>query len=424
MNIIEKHIDELIPYENNPRHNEDAVQYVANSIKEFGFKVPIIIDKNDVIVAGHTRLLAAKDLDMDTVPCIVADDLTEEQVKAFRIADNKVAEYSTWDDELLQLELGDIGEFDMGDFGFELDFIKEEEKEIIEDVIPEEAPTRAKPGDLWQLGEHRLICGDCTDAMTLEKLMGGEEADLVITDPPYNVDLGITDIEEAKKRRRRTDGAVIQNDAMSDGEFYDFLSESLKNASAVCKQGASFYVWHPDSKGLIFRQVMEDIGVPIRQNLIWVKNSLVLGRQDYQWIHEPCLYGWKDGAGHYFINDRTKITVIDDTEDVSKMKKERLIEIVKDLIKYQKTTVMHENKPSRSEAHPTMKPVRLIANQIINSSRREENVLDIFGGSGTTLIAAEQLNRRCFMVELDPHYCDVIIKRWENLTGNTAERIG
>ena len=389
MQIIEKPIGELIPYEKNPRRNEEAVPYVAESIREFGFKVPIVIDRDGVIVTGHTRLKAAQELNMETVPCIVADDLTPEQIKAFRLADNKVSEFSDWDFDLLEQELADL-DFDMSDFGFE-DQEEEEHQPVYEDEIPEQVESRTKLGDLYQLGRHRLLCGDSTSASDVQLLVGGVQMDLLLTDPPYNVALGMGgSVDEARKRHRRTDGLVIMNDKMENDAFRSFLTKCFSIAKDVMKPGASFYIWHADNEGYNFRGAAIDSGLVLRQTLIWAKNAMTLGRQDYQWKHEPCLYGWKDGAAHNWYSDRAQ------------------------------TTVLEFDRPQRSEMHPTMKPVALFDYQIRNSSKKGDAVLDLFAGSGTTVIACEQNKRNAYVIELDPHYCDVIITRWEALTGEKA----
>lgn len=395
MDVVNFKITDIKPYEKNPRRNDEAVKYVVESIKQFGFKVPIVIDKDNVIVAGHTRYKAAKKIGLKEVPCIVADDLTEEQVKAFRLADNKVAEKAEWDFDLLHGELDDILGIDMTTFGFDFD-IKEEEPEVIEDDFNMEPPEEpyVKLGDLYQLGKHRLLCGDSTKINDVQKLMGGELADLLITDPPYNVALGMGgSVDEARKRHRRTDGLVIMNDSMEDGEFYQFLYDFYICAYAVMKPGASFYIWHADNEGLNFRLALKDAGFQLRQTLIWNKNTITLGRQDYQWKHEPCLYGWKDGASHNWYSDRKQSTVID------------------------------MNKPAKSELHPTMKPLELFDYQIKNSSKKDDNVLDLFGGSGTTIMACEQNGRRAFTMEFDPRYAQTIIERWEKFTGEKAVRL-
>lgn len=419
--------NKLKEYANNAKiHTAEQIEQIKQSIQEFGMNDPIAVWKDNEIIEGHGRLLACKELEIEEVPIIRLDALTDEQRKAYMNVHNQLTMNTGFDFEKLAKELAEITNIDMEKFGFNIEeYYTNEAEDIQEDdyIAPVIEEPKSKAGQIYKLGNHILMIGDSTKAEDVEKLTEGIEIDLTVTDPPYNVDLGITDIEEAKKRRRRLDGATIKNDAMSDEEFYEFLLKAFKNAEAVSKPGAAFYIWHPDSKGKIFRETLEEAGIPIRQNLIWVKNSLILGRQDYQWIHEPCLYGWKPGAGHYFVNDRTQTTVEDDGIEIEKMKKEDLVQLVKELIEERKTTVIHENKPSRSEQHPTMKPIRLIAQQIANSSRKGEAVLDLFGGSGTTLLAAEQLGRNCYMMEYDPKYADVIIDRWEKYTGRKAELI-
>ena len=379
MQIIEKKTSELKPYERNPRINDDAVKYVANSIKEFGWKVPIVIDQDNVIVAGHTRWKAAKRLKMKTVPCIVADDLTEEQIRAYRLADNKTAEFATWDLPMLDLELSGI-DLDMEEFGFEPlgDVLP---KEVVEDDFNIEPPAepKAKYGDIYILGNHRVMCGDSTKTNDVECLMGGGQADLYITDPPYNVDY----------TGKTKDALTIKNDKQSDDAFGEFLVKAFSCADKVLKDGAGFYIWHSDSEGFIFRKSCTEVGWKVRQCLVWNKNAMVMGRQDYQWKHEPCLYGWKSGS-HKWYSDRKQTTVID------------------------------MPKPTRNAEHPTMKPIPLFAYEIQNSSREGDIVLDSFGGSGTTLMACEQLNRTAYLMELDPRYVDVIIERWETFTGKKA----
>ena len=346
--------------------------------------MPIVIDKNGVIVAGHTRYKAAQQLGLEKLPCIIADDLTEEQVKAFRLADNKVGELSEWDFDLLGEELDGIFDIDMSDFGFDIDCDwHEEPAEIVEDEVPEEVETRCKLGDIWQLGDHKLICGDSTDVAVIDRLMDGVKADMLLTDPPYNVDY----------TGKTKDALKIQNDKMDNDSFRQFLRDAFSSADSVMRAGAVFYIWHADSEGYNFRGACADNNWKVRECLIWNKNSMVLGRQDYQWKHEPCLYGWKDGASHLWASDRKQ------------------------------TTVLNFDRPARADLHPTMKPIGLFAYQIGNNTHEGDAVLDLFGGSGSTLIACEQLNRKCYMAELDPHYCDVIISRWENFTGKAAVKV-
>ena len=411
MQIIEKSIESIIPYDKNPRFNDEAVKYVAESIQQFGFKVPIIIDKDNVIIAGHTRLKAAKELGYETVPCVLADDLTPEQVKAFRLADNKVAEYSEWDMDLLQSELMEIESIDMESLGFE-EMEDLDTAEAVDDGYDPEPPEEpiSKPGEIYQLGNHRLMVGDSTKASDVEKLMDGNLADLVVTDPPYNVAI------------ENSQGMKIENDDMDDSAFLKFLIFAFENLEKNLKPGGAFYVWYASREHINFEKALNECGLSVREQLIWNKNTFILGRQDYHWKHEPCLYGWKEGASHYFINDRTQSTVIDfETLEFEKMKKDALIKLLKFIFSEEtKKTVIEENKPTVNDLHPTMKPIPLIGKQIRNSSKPGEKILDLFGGSGTTLIACEQMNRKCFMMEYDPKYADVIIDRWEQYTGKKA----
>lgn len=303
MQIYDKPLGWLTPYENNPRNNDEAVEPVANSISEFGFKVPIVATPDGEIINGHTRWKAAKKLKLKTVPVIIADDLTEEQVRAFRLADNKVAEIAQWDIELLLSEIESVDNLDMTLFGFTdsdytLDDFEDEETgtDISEDEIESEGDSvsSVEYGDIYQLGRHRLMCGDSTSAGDMKELVNGEKIDLYVTDPPYNV------AYEGKTEEAMT----IQNDSMDDASFRKFLRDAFEVADQHLKPGGAFYIWHADSEGLNFRAAVKETGWLLKQNLVWVKNSIVLGRQDYQWKHEPCLYGWKDGASHYFIDNR------------------------------------------------------------------------------------------------------------------------
>ena len=402
-------VDKIQMYENNPRNNEKAVEAVAESIRQFGFKVPIVVDKDFVIVAGHTRLKAANVLDMKSVPCVIADDLTEEQLKAYRLADNKTAELAEWDFEKLHEELKALNAFDMDIFGFDtlpdiMEEMNEPSETPIEELIDDETIT--KEGDVWRLGNHRLLCGDCTDKATIEKLMNGEKADLLLTDPPYNVAV------------ENSAGMTIQNDNMSDTAFYEFLFSAFSVANIAMKEGAGFYIWHGESEGLNFRKACKAVEWNLKQCIIWVKSQITIGRQDYQWKHEPCLYGWKGGGSHYFIKNRKQATVIDEDIDVEFMTAEELRKVITDIM--EQSSILREEKPQKNSDHPTMKPIPLIKKQVKNSTRKNGIVLDIFGGSGTTLLACEELSRICYMAELDPKYCDVIIKRWETLTGEKA----
>lgn len=383
MEIIIKGLDEIRPYENNPRVNDGAVGAVAESIREFGFQQPIVVDRDGVIIAGHTRYKAAKKLGLTEVPVVVAENLTDEQVRAYRLADNKTGELAEWDFSALEEELAGIGELDMSLFGFEPEKMKEPE-EITEDDYEEEPPEvpKARPGDVYQLGRHRLMCGDSTDVQSVQKLCQGQ-VDLLLTDLPYGVDY----------TGKTKDALKIQNDAKTDEALRDMLADAFSAADAVMKPGAVFYIWHADLKSFVFRLACQMAGWEVRQVLIWAKNTMVMGRQDYQWKHEPCLYGWKEGAGHLWASDRKQ------------------------------TTILELDRPTKNKEHPTMKPVKLFDYQIQNNTKGGDVVLDLFGGSGTTIIACEQDGRCARVMELDPRYVDVIIDRWEKLTGERAVKI-
>ena len=414
-------IVDIDPYGRNPRDNSGAIEAVRASIEEFGFKVPIVLDAAHTIIAGHTRYEAAKRLGMHTVPCIIADDLTPEQVKAFRLADNKTAELAEWDWDLLAEELEDIS-LDMEVFGFEPFDVETGEPEAVEDgydAEPPEVPT-SKAGEIYRLGDHILIVGDSTEPETIARAMDaledGADADLLLTDPPYNVDYtGKTD--EALK---------IDNDSFGDSEaFTEFLADAMGAAVERVKPGGAFYVWYASWFSRELFEAAQRAGLQVRQVIVWNKSVFALGRQDYQWKHELCLYGWRDGAAHYFVDDRTLTTVWDYPEgwEPDKAKKSELVEFARRTLRALQPDVWDCEKPSASRLHPTMKPIPLMARAIINSTRRGEIVLDPFGGSGSTLIACEQLGRRCVTVELDPHYADVIIDRWETYTGREAVRV-
>ena len=420
MKIVDKPIEWLRPYENNPRNNEQAVEAVANSIKEFGFKVPIVATIDGEIVNGHTRFKAAKFLNLKTVPVLIADDLTEEQTKAFRLADNKTGELADWDVELLYSELDELTGFDMTLFGFEdidfsLDDFEEDEKEEgQEDDIDSEVEPRVEYGDIFQLGRHRLMCGDSTSAEDMARLIDGAEIDLYVTDPPYNV----------AYQGKNNEAMTIMNDSMDDVSFRQFLIDAFAVANNQLKPGGAFYIWHADSEGLNFRAAVRETGWLLKQSIIWVKNAIVLGRQDYQWKHEPCLYGWKDGASHYFVDNRSLATVIEeDEENLKEMTKSELISYIKTMQDTSPTTVFYEDKPVRNDIHPTMKPLKLIARCVLNSSKKGDKILDSFNGGGSTLMVCERSERVCYAMELDPVYVERTIKRWEEETGLTAEKV-
>lgn len=404
MNIQEIEIDKVIPYHNNPRKDQ-AVDKVASSINEYGFQQPIVVDKNMVVIVGHTRLLASKKLGLNKVPVFIAD-LSETKAKAYRIADNRLNEDSNWDMDLLSLEITDLLDqnFNIDTLGFdsaELDKILENDKEYFtdEDEVPEppEEPT-AKLGDIYELGSHRLMCGDATILETVHKLMDNNLADLILTDPPYNVNYG-----GGRARGSTPKGAVVKahgeilNDKMSPEDFDKFISSVFENYNKSTKELSSIYVFHPDTKTeakITFERFFAEY-FKKSATLIWNKGHAGLGYADYRPSHEPILYGWKEGKGsHYWCGDKTKKTVLD-----------------------------YSKGSTQAYVHPTQKPVNLLEELIINSTKGQDIILDFFGGSGSTLIASEKANRKCYMMELDPKYVDVIIKRFENFTKIKAKKI-
>lgn len=410
---------DLVPYQANAKmHSKKQIEQLKASINEFGFLTPCLIDADNNIIAGHGRVIAAQEMGLPTVPCISIEELTEEQRRAYILADNRLTELGEWDRDILSAELAALRDegFNIELTGFNIDDIIINEIDFTEiDAAWEEAgeveaaeDAKTRPGDLYQLGRHRLLCGDSTDARNAERLRGGQMMQLAITDPPYNVDYSGHRIEREK----------IENDNRSDGAFLDLLTKAFNNLIASLDAGRSFYIFHADSERRAFLEAMSKNDMQVRQILVWVKNSFVISRQDYNWRHEPCLYGWKDGATHYFCEDKGQSTVWDKKADPDNMTEDQLRAIVKTLFRH--TTAIHEDRPVASEEHPTMKPINLIKRLIENSSRPGENVIDLFGGSGTTLIAAEQTERNCFMIEYEPKYCDAIIKRWETFTGQKA----
>ena len=392
MNIQIIDINKLIPATYNPRKDlkPDDAEYIKikNSIVKFGFVSPLVINKDMTVIGGHQRLKVLKDLGITEVECIVVDlDKTNE--KALNIALNKIQ--GDWDEDKLEALLQELKleEFDMNLTGFDFDEVDEilndingtkEDNFDVDSAYEEIEEPITKPGDIWILGNHRLMCGDSTHKDDIMRLMNNQDADMLLTDPPYNVDY-VGKTAEALK---------IKNDNMDDNQFYEFLRKVFENMYIVTKEGASIYVFHADTEGINFRKAFKDAGFKLAECLIWKKDCFVMGRQDYQWQHEPVLYGWKEGKAHYFINDRTQ------------------------------STILEFDIPKQSTLHPTMKPIDLIAKLIKNSSKENDIILDLFGGSGSTIIAAEQLNRCCYTMELDPKYCDVIVKRWETLTNKEA----
>lgn len=391
--IVYLKVKDLRNNPNNPRKNDGAVDSVAKSIEKYGFRNPLIVDENRIVYCGNTRLKASRKLGLEEVPCIVVNDLTEQQMKELALLDNKTNEIAEWDFEMLDdilkdVELDDFEELDWG-IGEEA----ESEKEVEEDgyIEPENLPTKTHLGEIWQLGNHRLMCGDSTKEEDVAKLMDGKLADLLFTDPPYNVNIS------------NSQGMTIENDNMDTKVFREFLNNAFKNCSDSLKQGGAFYIWHADSETVNFREACEENELKVRQCLIWVKNGFNFGRKDYKQKHEPCLYGWKDGAAHYFVEEYNHPTVIEDKVDFKKLKKEELVKMLEEMTSEKiATTIIHEDKPLVNDLHPTMKPLRMCGELIRHSSRKKELVLDLFGGSGSTLIVCEQLDRQCYIMEYDP----------------------
>mgnify|MGYP003301361028 CR=1 FL=1 len=390
-------IDELVPYANNAKiHTPEQINQIRGSLREFGFVTPVLIDFDNNIIAGHGRVLAARAEGMAEVPCVMVSNLTEAQRKAYILADNRMSEIAQWDMKALEIELTGLQEleFNLDTIGFdeetrndwfpdgdvEEDEAKEAEDDDYDGSVPETCPY--KPGDVFKLGRHLLVCGDCTCADSVQAF-GGAQVNLLLTDPPYNVDY----------TGKTKDALRIQNDSMDETRFTAFCEDAFAQAKHLMAPGAGFYIWHADlTRGSVFR-ALDGIGWTVREVLVWNKNAFVLGRQDYHWKHEPCLYGWNDGAAHYWNGGRDQ------------------------------STVLEFDRPNRNAEHPTMKPIPLFDRLIRNSCPPDGIVLDIFGGSGTTLLACEQNGRTCYMIEMDPRYISVIIQRWEALTGQKAVQI-
>ena len=381
-------IQKLVPYINNARtHSPEQIGKLRASLREFGFINPVIIDRDYGVIAGHGRILAAKEEGIREVPCVFADHLTEAQKKAYIIADNRMAMDAGWDEELLRVEIEALQGMDFDPLltGFDEKELaalfddgaeaKDDDFDVDEEL---EKPVFSKTGDVWTLGRHRLVCGDSTKAETYETLMQGKKANLVVTDPPYNVNY-------------EGSAGKIKNDNMAAEKFYQFLLDAFTNMEKVMAEDASIYVFHADTEGLNFRRAFTDAGFYLSGCCIWKKPSLVLGRSPYQWQHEPVLYGWKKNGKHQWYSDRKQ------------------------------TTIWEFEKPRKNADHPTMKPIPLLAYPITNSSMSNTLILDPFGGSGSTLIACEQTDRSCCTIELDEKYCDVIVKRYVELKGSAED---
>lgn len=392
MNIQKIKIEKLKRAKYNPRKelkpDDEEYKKLEKSIDEFGSVLPIVVNYDMTVIGGHQNLTVLENKGYKEVFCNVVN-LNKTQEKALNLALNKIS--GEWDNDKLEKLLAELREtdIDMDMTGFSFDEVDDILKDItgskeddfdVNQALNEIEEPISKPGDIWLLGKHRLMCGDSTQKEEVMRLMNKQEADMLLTDPPYNVDY-VGKTSEALK---------IENDNMNETEFYNFLIDALRNMFENVKCGGSIYVFHADTEGLNFRNAFKAVGFKLAQCLIWVKNTFVMGRQDYQWKHEPILYGWKEGKSHYFINSRSQ------------------------------STILEFDKPTKNAEHPTMKPIDLLAYLIKNSSKEKDIILDLFGGSGSTLIAAEQVNRKCYMMELDPKYCDVIVRRWENLTGQKA----
>ena len=384
-------VDKLVPYVNNARtHSPEQILKLRSSLREFGFVNPIIIDKDFNVIAGHGRLMAAKEEGITEVPCVFADFLTDAQKKAYILADNRMALDAGWDEELLKIEIEELQNlgYDLEYTGFDekelADLFGVDEKEVKEDefdlTAALEKASFVERGDVWFVGKHKLMCGDATSSEDVAKLMEDKKANLVLTDPPYNVAF------------KSSDGLTIQNDSMDNNDFYEFLYLSFKNMADHLENGGAAYVFHADTEGLNFRKAFIDAGFHLAGCCIWVKDSLVLGRSDYQWQHEPVLYGFLQNGKHPWYSDRKQ------------------------------TTIWNFDKPKKNSNHPTSKPLDLLAYPINNSTQVNAIVIDTFGGSGSTLMACEQMNRICYTMELDEKYASVILRRYVEDT-NDSENV-
>lgn len=384
-------IDKLVPYVNNARtHSAEQILKLRSSLREFGFVNPIIIDREFNVIAGHGRLMAAKEEGIEEVPCVFVDYLTDAQKKAYILADNRMAMDAGWDDELLKIEMEELQNlgYDLEFTGFDekelADLFGVDDKEVKEDefdlTAALEKASFVERGDVWFVGKHKLMCGDATSSEDVAKLMEDKKANLILTDPPYNVAF------------KSSDGLTIQNDSMDNNDFYEFLYLSFKNMADHLENGGAAYVFHADTEGLNFRKAFIDAGFHLAGCCIWVKDSLVLGRSDYQWQHEPVLYGFMQNGKHPWYSDRKQ------------------------------TTIWNFDKPKKNSNHPTSKPLDLLAYPINNSTQANAIVIDTFGGSGSTLMACEQMNRICYTMELDEKYASVILRRYVEDT-NDSENV-
>ena len=386
MNLVD--VDKLIPYVNNARtHSKEQINKLRASIREFGFINPVIIDRDYNVIAGHGRILASQEEGIDKVPCVFVDYLTDAQKKAYIIADNRMALDADWDEELLKIEIESLKDedFDLSFTGFDeselLDLFGDDSKGKVEDDNFDlssalEKASFVEKGDVWTVGKHRLMCGDATSKEDVQTLMGDTKGNLILTDPPYGVSF------------KSSSGLTIENDSMKNDEFYNFLLSAFKNMADHLEKGGSAYVFHADTEGLNFRKAFVDSGFHLAGCCIWVKNSLVLGRSDYQWQHEPVLYGFMQNGKHRWYSDRKQ------------------------------TTIWNFDKPKKNSNHPTSKPLDLLSYPISNSTQENAVVIDTFGGSGSTLMACEKMNRICYTMELDEKYASVILRRYVEDTGD------
>lgn len=414
MEILEIEIEKISLDENNPRTStSEQIDSYKRLFTRLGMIIPVILSYDNKVLYENGKFEAAQQLGFKKIKAVRIEKLTDEELNALRILEVKAQEQGQWNEKKLFEILSNMSEdlVTMIDIdiqaleekiGMELDNL-DEIKEV--DTPEVEENYFSQQGDIYLLGDHRLMCGDSTKLEDVKKLMNGEIASLMVTDPPYNIDY------------ESDSGMKIKNDNMQSSEFYSFLSKFYKNAFEVLEEGAAYYIFHADSEAIAFRKALEEAGFKLSQCLIWVKNSFNLSRQDYNWRHEPCLYGWKLGKEHFFIKDYTQDTVLENKEVLKKKSKEELLKYILELeekLKYH-STIIEENKPTKNDIHPTMKPLKLLARLMANSSKKNWRVLDLFGGSGSTLMTAEQLQRKAYLMEYDPKYVDVIVKRFASV---------
>lgn len=441
-NIERQPIERLVPYARNARtHTDQQVDQVAASMREWGWTNPVLIDEEGMIIAGHCRVMAAHKLGVREIPVMVARGWTEAQKRAYVLADNQLALNAGWDEKLLKIELGDLSimgfDLDLIGFGDQLDDLLDTDGGGSDDKDPDEAPPLAEDaltvvGDVWILGPHKVCCCDSTQPAAWELLMGTEKADCVFTDPPYNVDIGAKN-ESFDKIGKGNNGKTrgIENDKMSAEAFQVLLNEALKCVSGVMKAGAAIYVSYPDRESLAFHTAFAEAEFKLSGVIVWKKSRFVLGRTDYQNIHEPIIYGWKPGSKHRWYGGRKQVTVQEagPSEPFKQLEDGRWAIEIGDTVMYLSGDVQIEqspasvvqcDSPTKSGSHPTMKPVALVEKLLKSNARRGDLIVDAFGGSGSTLIAADRLGMSARLMELDPAYVDVIVKRWQDFTGRRA----